>query len=146
MLWQFTCPYCRKPIGIIADNLGDEATCPECFSRVTARGASAPDAALSAPEETPSHSTTDDDAGGPALSTAFRIAAVLEMAGGLILCRVFWPGDAGDDYSWKAGAYMMSITWLFSGLLFGMLFLAIAEVLHYLKRIATARPYPVGGR
>ena len=61
-----------------------------------------------------------------------NIIGGLAILGGIILCAVVWPGDPGSGYYWKATAYTPSMTWLFSGLVSGMLFFAVGSALTYL--------------
>jgi len=48
----------------------------------------------------------------PDLAILFRILATFEFIGGLILCSLLWPGDAGESYNWKFVAYVPAVTWL----------------------------------
>lgn len=68
------------------------------------------------------------------LATAFRFFGVLEIIGGIILGALLWPGHST---AYDAGfiAYVPALTWLLCGVIFGCLFLAIAEVLTYLRQI-----------
>jgi vacuolar-type H+-ATPase subunit I/STV1 len=82
----------------------------------------------------------------PALTAVFRVLAVLEMLGGIVLCNVFWPGEPEIGYKWRVTAYVPAITWLTAGLVSGFLFLALANILHYLNDISVAmRSFAIAG-
>ena len=53
----------------------------------------------------------------------------------MILCIELWPGNAGYGYEWETAAYVPAITWLFSGIISGVLFFAAAAVITYLDGI-----------
>ena len=74
----------------------------------------------------------------PGLATVFRVLGVLEILGGIVICFVMWPGEARVGYEWRAIAYMPALTWLIAGIIFGCLFLAVAEGLTYLCQIRDA--------
>ena len=69
------------------------------------------------------------------LATAFRLFGVLEIVGGIILCALLWPGHSAAVSDAGIIAYVPALTWLLGGVIFGCLFLAIAEVLTYLRQI-----------
>ena len=79
--------------------------------------------------------TTPKDQETPILAQTFRVLAVLEMIGGLILCALLWPGEPEPGYKWQFAAYLGAITWISAGIIFGLLFLAVADGLRYLHDI-----------
>jgi hypothetical protein len=80
--------------------------------------------------------THDASADPPGLTYVFRVLAVLEMFGGFVMAAVLAPGDPGYGKEWRAVAYVSAWTWLGAGFVFGFLFWAIGDVLHYLRDIA----------
>jgi hypothetical protein len=71
----------------------------------------------------------------PGLAVAFRVLAALEFIGGFIWCCLLWPGKPAAGYEWKSVAYMTPFVFLMAGIIFGCLFLAIADALIYLRHI-----------
>jgi DNA-directed RNA polymerase subunit RPC12/RpoP len=71
----------------------------------------------------------------PTLAVVFRILAACEFIGGLIWCVELWPGQSSPGYEWKSAAYVTPVVFLTAGIIFGCLFLAIAEGLIYLHHI-----------
>lgn len=65
------------------------------------------------------------------LTLLLYIIGVLEIIGGIILCAKLWP-VAGH---WLFSGYMPALTWLFTGIISGVLFLAAGRGLDYLKEI-----------
>lgn len=64
------------------------------------------------------------------LPVIFRILAVLEFLGGVVLCYLLWPARHAEDYN-----HITPLVFLMAGIIFGCLFLAIAEALIYLRDI-----------
>jgi hypothetical protein len=71
--------------------------------------------------------------GTPGVAILLSVIGALTILGGVILCIQTWPGDADAGYSWKPIAYTASLTWLFSGIIAGVLFFAGAAALTYLR-------------
>jgi hypothetical protein len=71
--------------------------------------------------------------GTPGVAILLSVIGALTILGGVILCVQTWPGDADAGYSWKPIAYTASLTWLFSGIIAGVLFFAGAAALTYLR-------------
>jgi hypothetical protein len=71
----------------------------------------------------------------PGLAVVFRILAALEFIGGFIWCYLLWPGEPAAGYEWKSVTYVTPLVFLMAGIIFGCLFLAVAEVLVYLRDI-----------
>jgi hypothetical protein len=71
--------------------------------------------------------------GTPGVAILLSVIGALTILGGVILCVQTWPGDADAGYSWKPIAYTASLTWLFSGIVAGVLFFAGAAALTYLR-------------
>jgi hypothetical protein len=71
----------------------------------------------------------------PTLAGVFRVLGLLEFMGGVLLCYLLWPGEAGSGYQWRPLAYLPSLTWLMAGVIFGCLFLGVGQVLTYLCQI-----------
>jgi len=67
------------------------------------------------------------------LERLFFILGWLEFIGGVIIALAFLPGTAKAGYSWKMVAYTSSLIWLFAGIIFGMIFMAISHGLYYLR-------------
>jgi len=63
------------------------------------------------------------------LTVLLYVIGVLEIIGGIILCAKLWPA-AGH---WLFSGYMPALTWLFTGIISGVLFLAAGQGLDYLK-------------
>jgi hypothetical protein len=72
----------------------------------------------------------------PTLTELFRILGSLEIIGGVVLCCLLLPGEAGSGYQWKTLAYLPSLTWLMAGVISGCLLLAVGEALRYLCEIS----------
>ena len=53
----------------------------------------------------------------------------------MVLGLQLWPGDPEPGYQWRAAAYVLSITWITAGLVFGTLFWAIGDGPWYLRDI-----------
>lgn len=79
----------------------------------------------------------DSERRSSALAMLFRVLAVLEFVGGAILCFLFWPNVPNSDLGVAASSaiYIVPFTWLSIGFISGAFFLAIAEVIIYLKSI-----------
>jgi hypothetical protein len=71
----------------------------------------------------------------PGIAVVMGIIGGLSILGGIVLCVSVWPGDPGTGYVWKATAYTPALTWLFSGIISGVLFFACAAALTYLHGI-----------
>jgi hypothetical protein len=71
--------------------------------------------------------------GTPGVAILLSVIGALTILGGVILCVQTWPGDADAGYSWEPIAYTASLTWLFSGIIAGVLFFAGAAALTYLR-------------
>lgn len=69
------------------------------------------------------------------IAIALGAIGALSILGGIILATKGWPGDAGYGYSWTASAYTPSLTWLFSGLISGVIFFAFSAITTYLYNI-----------
>lgn len=57
----------------------------------------------------------------------------LEMAGGLVLCFLFWPDS--PSFTRREALYIAPISFLFYGLVFGFLFFAAGKALSLLQAI-----------
>jgi len=73
--------------------------------------------------------------GMPGIAMLLILVGVLAIIGGIYQCVQLWPGDAGSGYYWKAEAYTPAITWLFYGLVSGIVFFAGAAALTYVCAI-----------
>ena len=70
----------------------------------------------------------------PVLPVVFRVLAVANIVGGIVLAVILRPGEPPAGYSgWKANAYVDSVTWFLVGLFGAFLLLAIADGLAYLN-------------
>ena len=69
----------------------------------------------------------------PELVVVLRVLGGLEMLGGFIACVTFWPGTPEYGYEWKAAAYVLSLAWLTAGVVSGLLFISVGEVIRYLR-------------
>lgn len=78
----------------------------------------------------------EDESPTPGIAVILGIIGGLSILGGVILAVQSWPGDAGYGYSWNAVAYTLSLTWLFSGLISGVVFFAFAAITSYLYRMS----------
>ncbi len=67
----------------------------------------------------------------PGLAVAFRVLAVIEFIGGFICCCLVWP----SRHERNSAAYAIPFFYLMAGIIFGCLFLAIADGLIYLRQI-----------
>jgi len=78
----------------------------------------------------------------PGIAEIMTVLGVLSIVGGVILCALLWPRDAGAGYvwagtgyvweGWKVMAYIPALAGLSSGVISGVLFLACATALTYL--------------
>ena len=59
----------------------------------------------------------------------------LSILGGLSLALVLKPGEPGDGYSWKVGAYVPMIIAFTAGVVQGALFASLSKVVAFLSRI-----------
>lgn len=71
----------------------------------------------------------------PGIASVFYVLGGLQVLGGLALCYYFWPGQADVGYAWLPAKYLASVTWLVSGIVGGSLFIAIAQLLTFIKGI-----------
>ena len=69
----------------------------------------------------------------PALAVVFRLLGGLEILGGIFVGIYLWPKE---NYGWQPLVYLPAVSWLVAGVIFGCLFLAIAEGLTYLSQIS----------
>ncbi len=70
------------------------------------------------------------------LPLLFFILSGLSLLFGLILFSKLLPGDAGYGNTWKAIAYIPSLTWLIVGIVQSSFFLALGQGLHLLQQIS----------
>jgi hypothetical protein len=66
------------------------------------------------------------------------VLAIFEFLGGIVMSKSLWPGAAREGYEWTPAAYAPAVAWLMAGVIFGCLFLAIADGLIYLSEIRDA--------
>lgn len=69
------------------------------------------------------------------IAIALRVIGWLEIIGGVVLFIALLPGEPEFGYRWLFAKYVPAISWLFAGLVSGILFIAIARILDYLKEI-----------
>jgi hypothetical protein len=80
--------------------------------------------------------TYDEYESYPTLSLFFFLLAFLSLIGGLILCGLFWPGDAGIGMQWKMSAYIPALTSFMFGVVQFGIFTAVGQGLAYLRKIS----------
>ena len=76
-----------------------------------------------------------DEATAPFVVTVLDVLSWLSILGGLSLALVLKPGEPGEGYSWKVGAYVPMIIAFTAGVVQGALFAALSKVVAYLSRI-----------
>jgi hypothetical protein len=70
-----------------------------------------------------------------ALERCFRVLGVLEITGGIILSLVSFAGVLEAGPFGQVIGYSLPFIWLGGGIIFGMLFFAVANGLYYLRNI-----------
>ena len=131
MTLEFSCPKCKESITVPGLNVGDVGKCKNCGSEFVVPYS----ACLSLPESVttvPDEDRTNEYP--PVLTVLFYVFGVLEIVGGILLCVHLWPPER-IGYEWKTLAYSQALTWLVIGFVSGSLFLAVGEVLSYLRDI-----------
>lgn len=71
----------------------------------------------------------------PKLTLCLYVIGILEIIGGFVLCIKLWPKAAEQGYQWLFVAYTPALTWLFAGIICGLLFFTAGSVLMYLENI-----------
>lgn len=96
------------------------------------------------------HDTEQDisEVDTPVLSIIFYILGGLEILGGVVLFGILWPDSSNLEYgyTYKTSAYLDAWAWLFAGLISGFLFIALGEILRYLKMTSSTIQYLVERR
>lgn len=64
------------------------------------------------------------------------IFGVLAILGGFAIGSLFGPGDPGDGYVWKATAYIGMLLSMASGLISGVVFMALSRIVFHLRTIS----------
>ncbi len=80
----------------------------------------------------------EQDQKGPEAVMGFvlKMFAWLSVLGGAIAFFVFLPGDAHEGYSWKAAAFLPSVTILGAGIAQALVLGALSVIVDYLAIIA----------
>ncbi len=80
---------------------------------------------------------SNEEEKAPKLSIMFNVIGAMEIIGGIILFIALLPDPKALEWgeSYRPIAYLPSITWFVCGLISGLIFFAIGEILQYLKRI-----------
>ena len=73
----------------------------------------------------------------PRLTVVLYIMGILQIIGGVILCAKLLPGVSDLEYRLLFSAYAPALTWLFAGIVSGMLVLAAADVFMHLKGLGS---------
>lgn len=68
-----------------------------------------------------------------------KICAWMSVVGGAIAFFAFLPGQAEAGYSWKASAFIPSVTFLGAGIAHALLLGALAVIVDYLAIIAAKK-------
>ena len=61
---------------------------------------------------------------------------VVQIIAGIILFISLLPGEPEAGYVWLFTKYVPAITWLFTGIISGLFFLAIARMISYLRTLS----------
>jgi len=110
-----------------------------CKARVSLEGGSPAPEALQKENTSKNSLKTiiyDENESYPTLSVFFFLLAGLSLIGGLILCGLLWPGDAGVGMQWKMSAYIPALTSFMFGVVQFGIFTAVGQGLAYLRKIA----------
>ena len=73
----------------------------------------------------------------PLISAVLIWFGIADIIGGIILGVQTWPGEPTSGYKWLFSAYLPALTWISVGLVSGVLFFAVAAVIHYLSEVCT---------
>jgi hypothetical protein len=114
------CDVCGKPAGWLLDR------CDACEDERQRK--------LQAKRGT--NSTSLQLQSGLILVTLFRVIAIAQVLGGVILCAQLWPSEADlRIFGGRTIAYMPALTWSIAGFVSSLLFWAVGDGLLYLSEI-----------
>ena len=68
------------------------------------------------------------------IAEILKILGWLNIIGGIVLFFILLPGRPEAGYRWLFPKYIPAITWLFSGLISGVVFFALARIIDYSKQ------------
>jgi len=65
-----------------------------------------------------------------------QTAAWISLIAGVVGFFAFFPGEAGEGYSWKAGAYIPAVFSFAGGVLQALLLGALGTIISYLEKMS----------